>query len=53
MILMLDVFNEPSFIMINVYLFFDNNDAQFEKDGFKKDVIDLINIKDNNYLIVI
>ena len=53
MILMLDVFNELAFIAINVNLFFDNNDVQFEKDGFKKNIIDLINIKNNNYLIAV
>ena len=50
---MLDVFNESAFIIININLFFNDNDAQFEKDKFKKNIIDLINIKDNNYLIVI
>ena len=50
---MFDVFNEPTLIAINVNLFFDDNDVQFEKNGFKKNVINLINIKNNNYLIVI
>ena len=53
MILMFDVFNKPTFIAINVNLFFDDNDIQFERDKFKKDVINLINIKNNNYFIVI
>ena len=53
MILMLDVLNEFTFITINVNLFFDNNDIQFEKNRFKKNVIDLIDIKNNNYLIVV
>ena len=50
---MFDVFNELSLITINVDLFFDDNDIQFEKGEFKKNVINLINIKNNNYLIVI
>ena len=50
---MLDIFNELTFIIINVNLFFNNNDAQFEKNKFKKNIINLINIKDNNYLIII
>ena len=50
---MLDVFNEFIFIIINVNLFFNNNDIQFEKNEFKKNVIDLINIKNNNHFIVI
>ena len=50
---MLDIFNKFTFIAINVNLFFDNNDAQFEKNEFKKNVIDLINIKDNNYFIAV
>ena len=49
---MLDVLNEFTFIIINVNLFFDDNDAQFEKDEFKKKIINSINIKDNNYFIV-
>ena len=53
MILMLDIFNKPTFITINVNLFFDNNDTQLEKNKFKKDIINLINIENNNYLIVI
>ena len=53
MILMFDVFNEFIFITINVNLFFDNNDVQFEKNEFKKNIINLINIENNNYLIVI
>ena len=39
--------------MINVNLFFDDNDAQFERNEFEKDVINLINIKDNNNFIII
>ena len=31
---MFDFFNEFSFIAINVSLFFDDNDAQFEKNEF-------------------
>ena len=50
---MLDVFNEFTFIIINVNLFFSDNDVQFEKNEFKRNVIDLIDIKNNNYLIVI
>ena len=50
---MLDIFNKPTFITINVNLFFDDNDIQFEKNEFERNVIDLINIKNNNYLIVI
>ena len=50
---MLDIFNEFIFIIININLFLDDNDAQFEKNEFKKNGIDLINIKNNNYLIVI
>ena len=50
---MLDVFSEFTFITINVNLFLNNNDTQFEKNEFKKNIIDLINIKNNNYLIVI
>ena len=50
---MLDIFNEFTFIAINVNLFFDDNDAQFEKNGFKKDIIDLINIENNNYFIAV
>ena len=53
MILMLDIFNELTFIIINVNLFFNNNDAQLEKDKLEKNVINLINIKNNNYFIVI
>ena len=33
---MLDVFNKFTFITINVNLFLDDNDAQFEKGEFKK-----------------
>ena len=50
---MLDVLNKFIFITINVNLFFDNNDVQFKKNEFEKDVIDLIDIKDNNYFIII
>ena len=50
---MLDVFNEFIFIAINVNLFFNDNDAQFEKNKFEKNIINSINIKNNNYLIVI
>ena len=50
---MLDVLNELIFITININLFFDDNDIQFEKNEFEKNVINLINIKDNNYLIVV
>ena len=53
MILIFDIFNEFIFIIINVNLFFNNNDVQFEKNEFKKNVINLINIKNNNYLIVV
>ena len=53
MILMLDVLNEFIFIMINVNLFFNDNDAQFEKNEFKKNIIDLIDIKNNNYFIAV
>ena len=47
---MLDVLNEFIFITINVNLFLDDNDVQFEKNEF---VINLINIKNNNYFIVV
>ena len=50
---MFDVLSEFSLIAININLFFNDNDAQFEKDEFKKNVINLINIKDNNYFIII
>ena len=50
---MLDVFSELALIAINVNLFFDNNDVQLEKSELKKNVIDLINIKNNNYFIII
>ena len=50
---MFDIFNKFTFIAINLNLFFNNNDVQFEKDEFKKNIIDLINIKNNNYFIVI
>ena len=53
MILMLDVFNELTFIIINVNLFLNNNDIQFERNESKRDVINLINIKNNNYFIII
>ena len=53
MILMFDVFNEFSLIIINVDLFFDDNDAQLEKDKFEKNVINLIDIKNNNYFIAV
>ena len=53
MILMLDFLSEPAFIAINVDLFFDNSDVQLEKNGLEKDIIDLINIEDNNYFIVV
>ena len=53
MILMLDILNKFTLITINVNLFLDDNDAQFEKDEFEKNVINSINIKDNNYLIVV
>ena len=53
MILMFDVFNEFIFIIINVNLFLDDNDVQFEKNEFKKKIINSINIKNNNYFIVI
>ena len=53
MILILDIFNEFTFITINVNLFFDDNDIQFEKNEFEKNVINLIDIKNNNYFIVI
>ena len=51
MILIFDVFNEFALITININLFLDNNVIQFEKNGFEKDIIDLIDIKNNNYLI--
>ena len=50
---MLDVFSEFTLIMKNVNLFFNDDDVQFERNEFKKNVIDLINIKDNNYFIVV
>ena len=50
---MFDVFNEFTLIAINVNLFLNNNDVQFEKDKFKKNIIDLINIENNNYFIII
>ena len=50
---MLNVLNEFTFIIINVNLFFDDNDAQFEKSEFKKNIINSINIKNNNYFITI
>ena len=53
MILILDIFNEFTFIIINVNLFLDDNNAQFEKNEFKKNIIDLINIKNNNYFIAV
>ena len=53
MILIFDIFNESSLITININLFLNDNNAQFEKNEFKKDIIDLINIKNNNHLIVI
>ena len=53
MILMLDIFNEFSLIIINVNLFLDDSDVQFEKNEFEKNVINSINIKDNNYVIVV
>ena len=53
MILMFDIFNEFAFNIINVNLFFNDNDAQFEKNEFRKNIIDLINIENNNYFIVI
>ena len=53
MILMFDVLNEFTFITININLFLDDNDVQFEKNKFKKNVIDSINIKNNNYLTAI
>ena len=50
---MLDVFNEFIFITINGNLFFNDNDVQFERNEFEKNVIDSINIKDNNYFIIV
>ena len=50
---MLDILNEFTLIMINVNLFIDDNDAQFEKNEFEKDIINSINIKNNNYFIII
>ena len=50
---MFDFFNEFTLITINVNLFFDDNDVQFEKNEFKRNIIDLINIKNNTYLIVV
>ena len=50
---MFDIRNEFTFIIININLFLDDNDAQFEKNKFKKNGIDLINIKNNNYFIAI
>ena len=50
---MLDIFNKFTFIAINVNLFFGDNDVQLERDEFKKNVINSINIKDNNYFIAI
>ena len=53
MVLIFDVFNEFSLIMINFDLFFDDNDAQLEKDKFKKNGINSIDIKNNNYFIAV
>ena len=53
MILIFNILNESAFITINVNLFFDDNNAQFERNEFKKNIIDSINIKNNNYFIVI
>ena len=53
MILIFDVLNELAFITINVNLFLDDNDVQFEKNKFEKNIIDLIDIKNNNYFIII
>ena len=53
MILIFNVFNELTFIAINVDLFFNNNDIQFKKNEFEKNIINSINIKNNNYFIVI
>ena len=50
---MFDIFNEFTFITININLFLDDNDIQFEKNEFKRNIIDLINIKNNNDLIAI
>ena len=50
---MLDVFNEFTFIMININLFLNDNNVQFEKNEFEKNVIDSINIKNNNYFIAV
>ena len=50
---MFDVFNELTFITINVNLFFNDNDAQLKRDKFEKNVIDSINIKNDNYFIII
>ena len=50
---MLDILNEFTLITINVNLFFNDNDAQLEKSEFEKNIINLINIENNNYLIVV
>ena len=50
---MLDVLSEFTFITININLFFDDNDIQLERNEFKKNIINLINIENNNYFIVI
>ena len=50
---MFDVLNELSFITININLFFDDNDIQFKKNEFKKNVINSINIKNNNNFIIV
>ena len=50
---MLDVFSEFTFITIKVNLFLNDNNAQFEKNEFKRNIIDSINIKNNNYFIII
>ena len=50
---MLDVFSEFALIIININLFFNNNDVQLEGNEFEKNVINSINIKNNNYFIII
>ena len=52
-ILIFDILNESTFITINVNLFLNDNNAQFEKNEFEKNVIDSINIKNNNYFTAI
>ena len=50
---MFNIFNELALIAINVNLFLDDNDAQFEKNEFKKDIVNSIDIENNNYFIAV